>query len=78
MDCLRCRGMMVVERIEEAKGDLREISFYGWRCVCCGNIFDPVIAANRLRPLLPSGKDIRQRLLVTDVVKNWDLNLNPA
>ncbi len=78
MDCLRCRGMMVVERFEEAKGDLREISFYGWRCVCCGNIFDPVIAANRLRPLLPAGNDTRQHLLVADVVKNWGLDIEAA
>lgn len=78
MDCLRCRGMMVVERFEEAKGDLREISFYGWRCVCCGNIFDPVIAANRLRPLLPHGNDMRQRLPVAEVVKTWGLDIEAA
>ena len=78
MDCLRCRGMMVVERFEEAKGDLREISFYGWRCVCCGNIFDPVIAANRLKPHLPLGKKLRERFLVTDAVKSWDMEISAA
>jgi len=60
--------MMVAERFDEVQGYSREISFYGWRCVCCGNIFDHVIAANRLRPHLPLGKKTRERLLVADAV----------
>jgi len=47
MDCSRCQGLMVEERFEDARGDLREVSFHGWRCVCCGNIVDPIIIKHR-------------------------------
>jgi len=56
MECLRCHGMMVVERFEDLRGDPHHISFHGWRCVCCGNIVDPVIIRHRavgLSPVLP-------------------------
>jgi len=56
MDCLRCHGMMVEERFEDLRGDPHHISFHGWRCVCCGNIVDPVIIRHRtvgLSPVLP-------------------------
>jgi len=69
MDCLRCHGMMVVERFDEVKGSSLEMSFYGWRCVCCGDIVDPVITANRLKPPLHRGNKSRQRLLVADALK---------
>jgi hypothetical protein len=38
---------MVEERFEDARGDLLEVSFHGWRCVCCGNIVDPIIIKHR-------------------------------
>jgi len=56
MDCLRCHGLMVEERFEDLRGDPHLISFRGWRCVCCGNIVDPVIIRHRavgLAPVLP-------------------------
>jgi len=56
MECLRCHGLMVEERFEDLRGDPHHISFHGWRCVCCGNIEDPVIARHRtagLTPVLP-------------------------
>ncbi len=53
MDCLRCHGMMVEERFEDLRGDPHNVSFHGWRCVCCGNIVDPVIIKHRTaRPVL--------------------------
>lgn len=48
MNCRRCHGFMVEERFEDLRGDPHDISFYGWRCVCCGDIVDPVIIRNRL------------------------------
>jgi hypothetical protein len=56
MDCLRCHGLMVEERFEDLRGDPQHISFHGWRCVCCGNVIDPVIIRHRtvgLSPALP-------------------------
>jgi hypothetical protein len=46
--------------------------------VCCGNIFDHVIAANRLKPHLPPGKKMRERFLVADAVKNWEMEISAA
>lgn len=56
MNCLRCHGLMVEERFEDLRGDPQHISFHGWRCVCCGNVVDPLIIQHRavgLSPVLP-------------------------
>lgn len=53
MECLRCHGMMVEERFEDLRGDPHEISFQGWRCVCCGDVVDPVIVRHRTVGLSP-------------------------
>ena len=42
MKCLRCGGIMVQEKFY----GLCE-HFWGWRCVCCGEIIDQVILENR-------------------------------
>jgi hypothetical protein len=47
MNCLRCHGLMVGERFEDLRGDPQHISFHGWRCVCCGNVVDPLIIQHR-------------------------------
>jgi hypothetical protein len=47
MDCPRCRGLMVHDVFEDLLDDTGVISFKGWRCVCCGEILDPVIVTNR-------------------------------
>lgn len=48
MNCHRCHGLMVEERFEDLRGDPHHISFHGWRCVCCGDIVDPVIMRHRV------------------------------
>lgn len=56
MECLRCHGMMVEERFEDLRGDPHDVSFPGWRCVCCGDVVDPVIVRHRtagFSPVLP-------------------------
>jgi hypothetical protein len=48
--------MMVEERFEDLRGDPHHISFLGWRCVCCGDVVDPVIVRHRtvgLSPVVP-------------------------
>jgi hypothetical protein len=42
MRCQRCNVVMVNERFY-GPGD----PFWGWRCVLCGNISDPIILENR-------------------------------
>jgi len=41
--CTRCGGVMVYEKFY---GNAE--SFFGWRCVLCGEIVDQVIMENRL------------------------------
>jgi len=41
--CLRCGGRMIFEKFY----DVNNI-FFGWHCVICGEILDPVILLHRL------------------------------
>ena len=40
--CYRCGSIMVIQRFY----GLEEV-FWGQRCVCCGDIVDPIILENR-------------------------------
>ncbi len=49
MKCPRCNGLMLVDTFYDfidhwIIGD----RFDGWRCVSCGNVWDLLIAANRI------------------------------
>ncbi len=50
MKCFRCDGTMNYEKFYG-----REESFWGWRCLYCGEILDSVVLKNR-RSLKRSGK----------------------
>ena len=43
MRCRRCNGRMVFEKYYDVSN-----VFYGWHCVICGEILDPVILLHRL------------------------------
>ena len=49
MRCARCGGLMVREQFEGLGGGLgsSDHEYAGWRCINCGAIVDPVIAAHR-------------------------------
>ncbi|GJL55662.1 MAG: hypothetical protein NPIRA02_27940 [Nitrospirales bacterium] len=47
MECPRCKGIMVSDSFEDVADDTGALKFSGWRCILCGEILDPVIAANR-------------------------------
>jgi len=48
MRCLRCDGLMVREKFEDLGGlGSTDHEYAGWRCINCGAIVDPVIAAHR-------------------------------
>ena len=47
MRCVRCRGLMVKDQFYDMLDDSGHLSFYGWRCVCCGNVLDPLIQQNK-------------------------------
>ncbi len=43
MRCLRCGGKMVFQKFYDVSN-----TFFGWHCVICGEILDPVILLHRL------------------------------
>ena len=45
MNCLRCHGLMVTIRLEDAGSS--SLCFPGWQCLMCGNVIDSGIQANR-------------------------------
>ena len=53
MRCLRCHGLMVTIRLEDAGSS--SLSFSGWQCLLCGEVIDSVITANRKELHGPTG-----------------------
>ncbi len=47
MRCSRCSGAMANEYFQDMRDDTGRLSFFGWRCLTCGEILDPVIMSNR-------------------------------
>lgn len=47
MRCLRCGGLMVLEKFEVFGLGSCGDEFPGWRCINCGEIVDLMIAAHR-------------------------------
>ena len=43
MNCQRCNGRMAFEKYYGQNS-----SFFGWHCITCGDILDPVILLHRL------------------------------
>ena len=62
MRCQRCGGRMIFEKFY----DVNNI-FFGWHCVMCGEILDPVILLHRLSKdanlEIPEGEEQMMQLL---------------
>jgi hypothetical protein len=52
--CLRCRGAMIYDKFYSAHD-----YFWGWKCLICGAIVDPVILENQ--KLRRAGQEINVR-----------------
>ena len=52
--CLRCRGVMVYDKFYGPHEH-----YWGWKCLICGEIVDPVILENR--QLMRAGQGISLR-----------------
>ncbi len=78
MNCRRCYGLMVEERFEDLRGDPQHISFYGWRCVCCGNVADPVILSNRSNQTVAAFNTQLHRTQLAEAAKAWNLDIEAA
>lgn len=48
--CRRCGGMLVNEQCMDLAESVGGYSFWGSRCIQCGDLIDPVILRNRLMP----------------------------
>jgi hypothetical protein len=47
MKCIRCQGLMGPDHFYDLLDGSGPLSFRGLRCVCCGNVLDPLILKNR-------------------------------
>lgn len=56
MVCHRCSGLMVREDLEDFDFGSGGYEPVGWRCVNCGAIVDPLIAAHQRRSSLLAGR----------------------
>jgi len=43
MLCLRCRGLMVSDHLEDLRDEHGPPRIVAWRCVCCGSILDALM-----------------------------------
>ncbi len=68
MLCTRCRGLMVRDRFIDKLDDTGKRWFWGWRCIACGEIVDPVILINRVSPVVYKGH--ARRLLAAAISQN--------
>lgn len=57
MTCLRCRGLMIATALMDVGRSTDRHS--GWQCLMCGEVTDPVIAANRKHHLEPKRSGAR-------------------
>jgi hypothetical protein len=63
MTCHRCEGPMVSDIHLGLLDDTRRYGVNLWRCLCCGEVADPVILAHRAhRPAGPRDPRKRPRL----------------
>lgn len=47
MTCTRCRGCMARDHFMDIRESGGEMWATSWRCLNCGNVFDPVVERNR-------------------------------
>ncbi len=48
MNCCRCQGLMVEDNLLDMEDTYGHLWIRGWRCLCCGDVIDPVIIRHRV------------------------------
>ncbi len=48
MTCCRCQGLMVEDHLLDLEDTYGGLWIRGWRCLCCGDVVDPVISRHRV------------------------------
>jgi len=51
MDCSRCGGFMVEDKIYTPVNEKSQVYTHFWRCIQCGDMIDSTILKNRNNPL---------------------------
>lgn len=72
MTCQRCDGLMVEDHFLDMQESFGAPWILGWRCLCCGEIVDPLIQRHRM---LQSAREDR---LVRVVGQEYAANEEPA
>ncbi len=49
MKCPHCMGFMVIDACLTMEGDRNKVWIEEWRCLNCGEVFDPRTLENRFR-----------------------------
>lgn len=62
VSCPRCNTEMIANVYTDLHDDTGVYRFTAWRCLMCGAVTDPVIAANRARPPVPAHSRARHLL----------------
>ena len=47
MNCSRCNGYMMQEDYLGIGDEIGQVRSIAWRCLCCGEVIDPVILKHR-------------------------------
>ncbi|MGH7232705.1 MAG: hypothetical protein ACREJU_15310 [Nitrospiraceae bacterium] len=50
MTCRQCHGPMTVDSFIDMQDDSGQVWLSAWRCVNCGQVLDPGIIRNKLKP----------------------------
>lgn len=70
MNCQRCEGLMVQDYFYDVQESFGETWVQGWRCLCCGEIVDPLIQAHRLV------QSVEMAMPVEEVVQEMDFEVD--
>lgn len=58
MNCQRCNGLMVEDHCYDFFEGGKPYNVQTMRCICCGNIVDPLIMQHRSVPVLVGSKEV--------------------
>jgi hypothetical protein len=65
--CPRCRSLVVRERFVDRDSEMHSSRVWGWRCVICGGMFDPLILLHKVtrpEPKRSLSRQMKRHVLV--------------
>lgn len=73
MTCRRCQGCMARDHFLDIQESGGEWWLEGWRCINCGDVFDPVLERNRrLHAAALATANVQPTLSLQPVIENED------